>query len=273
MPELPEVETVRRQMDAALRGAVVADVAVKFGGRIIGGAAGFTEGIRGRTIEAVERRAKLLAVRLSGGKTVIAHLKMTGRFLLSGAPVEPSLHTHVVFSLSDGRQLSFADVRKFGYLRLVPDEALESDVYAAYGPEPLADGFSAVTMADRLRKWPRRKVKPALLAQECIAGIGNIYADEACWGAGLSPTRTVESLSDAEIAALWRGTRESMEASLRRRGTSANDYVDLYGEKGTAYGHLAVYGREGEPCSRCGGIIEKIRLAGRGTHYCPRCQR
>jgi len=273
MPELPEVETIRRQMDKGVAGRKVLGVVVRYGGRISPKAAAFAKGITGAKITSVDRRAKLLVVRLSNGNALVTHLKMTGRYLLVPAGAAPSLHTHVVFRLSGGKDLHFEDTRKFGYLRLHRADELEATVFAKYGPEPLERAFTAARFAECLRARPRKKLKPLLLDQSCVAGIGNIYADEGLWRAGVRPQRTVASLTDDELRRLHDGVVTSMRLSLKLGGTSSDNYVNLFGERGKNAPKLNVYGRGGKPCLRCKKPITKVFFGGRGTHFCRVCQK
>jgi formamidopyrimidine-DNA glycosylase len=275
MPELPEVETIRRQLASAVVGRTVASVTVRYAGRINVGARTFARKLTGAKVTDVGRRAKLLLIGFDGGDTLVAHLKMTGRFLLVPSGTAPSKHVHVVFKLSGGHDLFFEDTRKFGYLKLVPTGDLERKVFAPlkYGPEPLEPSFTFAAFAGCIRAHGTKRIKPLLMDQTCIAGIGNIYADEACWYAKVLPGRKASGLSDAELKGVWRGAVSSMRASLASRGTSADMYLDLYGRKGTYLPKLKVYDRQGKRCTRCGGTIVKVRLAGRGAHYCPDCQK
>lgn len=276
MPELPEVETIRRQMERALKGKRVEGVEVRFSGRLLGvSKAAFEKAARGARFIGFGRRAKLLLLHLSNDRTIVAHLKMTGRFLLAGADGKPGKHVHAVFSLSDGKKLLWEDVRKFGYLKLFRTGELDEKLFAkeGYGPEPLDPKFTFRKFKMCLTAHPNKKVKPLLMEQACIAGIGNIYAEEALWEAKVHPARKAGDLSDAELRGIYRGALKTLRASIARRGTSADMYLDLYGRKGENVPNLKAYGREGEPCRRCRTPIEKIRVAGRGTHFCPRCQK
>ena len=274
MPELPEVETIRRQMQKEIVGAKILGVDVRFSGRLNVKPAEFSRGVTGARIVGVGRRAKLLLIGLSNGRTMVVHLKMTGRFLLSKGKGTPNKHTHLVFRLSGGRTLMFEDVRKFGYVKLLRTDDLEEKVFARerYGPEPLEPSFTPEVFAACVRQRPNKKIKPLLMEQACIAGIGNIYADESLWRARVRPQRRAGSLTAAELRALHAGVLESLRGSLAVRGTSADMYVDLFGERGNNVARLNVYGREGEPCRRCRGPIKKVFFAGRGTHFCPKCQ-
>jgi len=275
MPELPEVETVRRQMEKELMGSKILGVKARFGGRIFPSSAALAEAAAGASFKGFGRRAKLLLLHLSNGWTIVTHLKMTGRFLLAPAGYEPKKHDHIVFRLPKG-SLVFNDVRKFGYLKLFRTGELEEKVFdkEGYGPEPLAPSFTFEKFRACLTARPKKKIKPLLMEQSCIAGIGNIYADEACWYGRTRPTRMVGTLSEVELKGIYRGALKSMKDSLDRRGSSAEDFMDLYGKEGDNVPHLRVYGREGEKCRRGdGGRVKKIRIGSRGAHFCPKCQK
>jgi formamidopyrimidine-DNA glycosylase len=275
MPELPEVETIRRQLEKEAVGLKVVGVDVRWGGRLSPKPNEFSAAVSGRKIAGVGRRAKLLIVNFSGGKSLVIHLKMTGRLLLVPGTTPPGRHTHVVFSLSDGRKLFFEDIRKFGYIRLYETGSLESDVFTKekYGPEPLSPSFSLDSFSGCLRRRPESRVKAALMDQSCLAGIGNIYADESLWRGGLRPNRRVGSLKEVEFRRLYRGAVASLRDSIKHGGSSSDDYLDLYGRQGGNVPRLKVYGREGKPCRRCGRPIVKVRQGGRGTHFCKYCQK
>lgn len=275
MPELPEVETIRRQMEEKLRGARIKNVAVRYGGRLFPSANEFIRACEEATLVRFDRRAKLLLMHLDSGHTVLVHLKMTGKFVLHQTPAEPTKHTHLVFSLADGRELHFEDIRKFGYLKAVRTEALQEEIFAreSYGPEPLAADFTEAVFEERLKRKKAKQVKPILMDQTCIAGIGNIYADEACFLANIRPTRRVASLTKIELHRLYEGVRSVLLASLRHGGASANNYRNLFDEKGDSVRYFAVYGRTGDPCHACGTEITRIRIGTRSAHYCAKCQK
>ncbi len=275
MPELPEVETLRRQMEKALAGRKIKSVEVRFGKKIFPSPAALVKATTGAKFKAFGRRAKLLLAHLLSGWTIVTHLKMTGSYLLKKEGETPSKHTHVVFHLDKKEQLWFEDVRKFGFLKVVKTANLEKDVFDAegYGPEPLDASFTFKRFKMCVTGNPRKKIKPLLLDQSCIAGIGNIYADETCWYAKVHPERTVGSLTEKELKGVYDGAIKSLGASVKRLGSSSDNYRDLYGEKGGNVPHLWVYARDGKPCRRCGASLKKMRVAGRGAHYCPVCQR
>ena len=274
MPELPEVETLRRQMEKALVGRKILGVDVRFGGRVRPSPKAL-DALVGAKFTAFGRRAKLLLTHLSNGFTVVTHLKMTGSYLLKDAGETPTKHAHVVFHLDKKKDLWFEDVRKFGFLKVLKTADLEKEIFdkEGYGPEPLDPSFTFAKFKMCVTGRPSKKIKPLLMEQSCIAGIGNIYADEAVWYGRVHPERTVGSLSEKELKGVYDGALKSLRASVKRLGSSSDNYRDLYGEKGGNVPHLWVYGREGKPCRRCGTKLKKIRVAQRGAVYCPACQK
>lgn len=274
MPELPEVETIRRQLHRRLAGSKIVEVKVWRSGRETPRSIRLSAALVDRTIVSVERRAKLLIWKLDHGQSLVAHLKMTGRFVFVSSSHEPAKHDRIGFSLRRRGQnirVVWSDVRQFGFIRLVSTSTLKK-LLETYGPEPLK--ISPEKLAERLKSGSVRKLKSALLDQTVIAGIGNIYADEVCHRAGLLPTRRLASLSSRERVGLARVIQSVLRAAVAERGTSADDYVDAQGKPGNFLKFLRVYGRAGKPCRSCHqGIIKKIVLGQRGTHYCTRCQR
>lgn len=275
MPELPEVETIRLQLQRRVKGKKITSVEVIFGRKINVPAAKFIRAVKGAKIEAVGRRAKLLLIQLSNGLTMMIHLKMTGRVLLRPRGEKPGKHTFVVFGLSGGEQLFWEDVRKFGFLKLVPTRELPAYwKKEGFGPEPLARDFTPEVLRACLTQHKGKKIKPLLMEPRCVAGLGNIYAAEALWYARVHPGRAAGALTDVEMQELYEGIGRVLSAAIRHRGTSADSYVDLFGEVGEFVPRLKVYGRAGKPCGRkCGALIKKVTLGGRGTYFCPECQK
>jgi formamidopyrimidine-DNA glycosylase len=276
MPELPEVETIRRDLEARIVGRRITAVRVPPDtGKpvpVLKGIdeAAFREGVVGARIEAVERRGKYLALRLDTSSTIAVHLRMTGRLLHREAGADPDGFLRLVLSLDDGCELRFTDVRKFGGFWLVEDIAHASAT--GLGPEPLSEGFTVAHLAGALagRKAP---VKAILLDQRHIAGIGNIYADEACFAAGIDPRRLGADVTPGEVEALHAAVRNVLLSGVESRGASFRDYVDADGESGNMQMHVKVFRRTGKPCYACGSTIERTKVGGRSTHYCPKCQR
>jgi formamidopyrimidine-DNA glycosylase len=281
MPELPEVETVARD----LRGLVV-------GARIVGSRTSwirtlrsqdperFTAAVVGRTIMGTSRRAKLVVLDLDDGSAITIHLKMTGQLFVvpSGLPEDP--YTRQVIELADGRELRFRDIRKFGRIGLARRDGPAGDLrgelggaksFKGFGPEPLDPAFTARIFRAGLRAR-RGRLKPLLLDQSFIAGIGNIYADEALWAARLHPLRSAGTLRPADEGRLYQAIRRILAEAVERRGSSIDDYTAPDGD-GSMQEHLFVYQRAGEPCPRCGRPIRRIVVGGRATHFCSSCQR
>jgi formamidopyrimidine-DNA glycosylase len=270
MPELPEVETVVRALRRPLLGRTITGARNDWPRHV---AVPLPEELRqritGRRIEAIDRRGKYLVFTLSDDETLIVHLKMTGHLSVVPAETPADPYAHTVFELDDGRELRFRDPRKFGRIYLVHDPA---DVLGPLGPEPLPEDFTAQALEERLR-GRKRVLKPLLLDQTFIAGIGNIYADEALFYAGIRPTRRSDTLTGEEIAALHAAIRKVLAMGIEREGASITNYVKPDGQKGDMQNAVSVFRRTGQTCYRCGGPIERIILGGRSTHYCPHCQR
>jgi formamidopyrimidine-DNA glycosylase len=228
--------------------------------------------MEGRRIESVSRRGKYLVLRLHGNRHLVVHLKMSGSLVLKNQGERPEPAARAIFALADGRRLCFNDTRKFGELHAVRDPR-DIPGFARLGPEPLASGFSKVELRRRL-KGRRSRIKALLLDQRFLAGVGNIYASEALHVAGIRPGRRACSLSRREAEALYRSLRRVLRRAIELQGTSIDGfYRDASGRPGRFSEELAVYGRVGEECHSCGTVIRKISLGGRGTFFCPCCQR
>ncbi len=281
MPELPEVETVVRGLRASLIGGTVTEVKIHWSGSI--GASDpelFAQRLTGRTVTGVGRRGKWIVIDLDDGQTLLIHLRMTGQLLLEPpeCPEDKDRerdYTRVVFLLSEspGRErgrLRFSDMRKFGRLILTDDP---SDVLGELGPEPLADDFT-VERFERMLAERRGRIKSLLLNQRFLAGLGNIYVNEALWQARIHPLRPADSLSSEEVEKLHRAIRSLLRAAIIEGGTTLENgnFKQTNGEAGEFAGQLLIYGREGEPCGCCGTPIERIRVGQRGTYVCPECQ-
>jgi formamidopyrimidine-DNA glycosylase len=271
VPELPEVETVAQGLRQPLVGRTITGVVVRWPRTVSFPAVDeFQRCIVGRRVAAVGRRGKYVVVELDEGYLLI-HLKMSGRLQVVPAGEPLDKHTHTFFDLDDGQQLRFRDVRKFGRVYLANDPA---QVTAGLGPEPLADDFS---LDDFRRLLARRsgRLKSLLLNQQFVAGLGNIYADEALFAARLHPLRKADTLTSGEQAHLYEAIRMVLGKAIAGRGTTLDDrgYVDARGQAGAYQDEIAVYGRRGEPCPVCGTPIERLVVGGRSTHFCPHCQR
>jgi formamidopyrimidine-DNA glycosylase len=269
MPELPEVETVVRGLREPLIGKTIVGVRNSWPRHIVlPDLPEMAARIHGRTVTAIGRRAKYLVFDLDSEETLVVHLKMTGHLSVVPAGMPADRYAHTVFSLAGGDELRFRDPRKFGRVYLVRDPG---PLFARLGPEPLDEAFTAEALAGRLHKR-KRVIKPLLLDQAFIAGVGNIYADEALHEAGLHPQRSSHSLKPAEVERLHQAVRQVLREGIEREGASVDRFRQPNGEMGRMQEVLRVYGRKGEPCPRCGAPIERIVLGGRSTHYCPQCQ-
>lgn len=275
MPELPEVQTVVNDLMAAGIVGTTIKTARVFWPRTIAepSAQIFCRRIIGRRVAAVRRRAKFIVFDFAGGGHLLVHLRMTGRLLLTSTALKRSKHQHVILGLENRRQLRFQDTRKFGRLYLVENT---EKILGHLGPEPLADGFSAKNLAASLNAT-QRILKPLLLDQRFIAGLGNIYVDEALWESQIHPQRSSASLSEKEIRALHRAIRRVLRRGLQNLGTTlgtgqANFYSIAY-NRGRNSDELKVFRRTDEPCPRCKTEITRIVVGQRSTHICPECQK
>ncbi len=271
MPELPEVETIAHELRNGSRargpsvvGRVIERVTVKWPRHIARPAPQEVQRrLPGQLIRAVSRRGKYVIFELSQD-VMLVHLKMSGDLTVVPGEAPRDKHAHTVFHFDDGWELRFSDTRKFGKVFVTPRA---EDVTGPLGPEPLARGFTAKKLGALLQQR-RRALKPLLLDQTFVAGVGNIYADEALHRAGLHPLRRSDSLTPAEARQLWKSIRAALQAGLKHNGAS----IDWAYRGGEFQNHFRVYGRAGEPCPRCGGVIKRIVVGQRSTHFCPRCQ-
>jgi formamidopyrimidine-DNA glycosylase len=273
MPELPEVETVRVWLEPKLVGRRFQRVEI-FDPRLTRpeDPAGVAAELEGERVAALDRRGKYLIVRFESGRVLLIHLRMTGQLLhVNGRAHAADAHRRAVVRLDDGSDVVYRDLRRFGTWRLVDEEDLEPYLAQRIGREPLLRSFTSKRLAEAL-EGRRAPLKSALLDQRRLAGVGNIYADEALWRARLHPLRPAGELNRAELAALHRGIRAALRAGIARQGATLSTYRTPDGSAGRMQEEFRVYGREGEPCPRCGTPIEKIRTRGRGTWYCPSCQ-
>ena len=274
MPELPEVEYVARQLRAELVGRVLLETSV-YCLRSIGhmDAAAFTEALSDRHIVGIGRRGKYLLMRLDHDAVLVVHRGMSGNLLLAVSPEDTRAVPYVcaAFRLDDGRFLLYTDPRKFGRLTLMPEADLSAWL-ERLGPEPLDEHFTPDALALRLA-GTRRPIKAALLDQGIVAGLGNIYADEALFEAGIHPLRIAGGLRRDEILALHAAIRNVLQTGIEHGGTTFGRHRDLYDQAGENLPHVLVYRRTDQPCLRCGSAISRIIVAGRGTHFCPQCQK
>ena len=302
MPELPEVETVRRGLERTVVGKTIQSVEIVVAKIFPVSWALIDEVFIGATVVAADRRAKVLLLTLSTGWTLAIHLKMTGQLVVQEPPVLsgrrvlgtgfvaghpekayqaalPHKHTHIIIQFTDGTTLFFNDLRKFGWMKLLaPTPASGAMSIGEFlqslrlGPEPFDSAFTPAYL-EQAATSRRVPIKTFLLDQSVVAGVGNIYADEALFRAHILPTRPAQSLTVAELRALHTSVIEILRLGIEHGGTTLNTYVDIEGSPGKMRDHLLVYGREGTPCSVCGSAIERMKIGARSSRYCPVCQR
>lgn len=269
MPELPEVETTVRALRQPLVGQTIVDVQTSWPRHIA--TPDINElhfRIQGRKVESIHRRAKYIVISLSEGETLIVHLKMSGHLAVFDQSEPSHRHVHTRFILESGKELRFRDQRKFGRIYLVKDS---DQILAGLGPEPLEPEFTVAELQQRL-SGRKRALKPLLLDQSFVAGIGNIYANEALFYAGISPTRHAHTLSSSECAALHGAIQRALNLGLVNGGASIDLYRKPDGSKGNMQNEFVVHNREGQPCVQCGAMVQRMVINSRSTYYCPRCQ-
>jgi len=275
MPELPEVETIKLNLKEKILGKKIIDFRV-FDSKV---ANFISKDIVGSEVSGIERRGKIIIIFLSSKKILLIHLKLTGQLIF-----QPKLPEHypkkeefvrAVFCFEDGLNLYFKDLRRFGYLKLYDSDKKIEDIpeLKKMGPEPFSSDFTVEYLRQQAKRMPRRKIKQMLMDQEVVAGIGNIYADEALFQAGILPMRSAKELTASEWLKLKEAILKVLSLGLKYKGASVDRYLNAFGQKGSMDQHLAVYRRTGLPCIRCGEKIKRVSLGGRGTHYCPRCQK
>ena len=287
MPELPEVETVRTGLSKYLPGKVIADVWHDWPKGFPNAPSDVAKFMLRAKITEIRRRGKVLIIELSNDYSLVVHLKMTGQLVFvgkerfgAGHPNEdlvgelPNKSTRVVLDFTDGSKLFFNDQRKFGWMRLIPTlEIPEIDFMKTVGPEPLEDDFTVKDFIDRLNTRKTAVIKAVLLDQTVLAGVGNIYADESLYMAKIHPSTPVGKIPRTKLVALYSDLRDVLHEAIEKGGSTDRNYVNAEGKKGSYMSFAQVFRREGQPCPRCGTTIEKIRVAGRGTHNCPREQK
>jgi len=287
MPELPEVETIRRSLEKNIIGKKIAEVLVRKKKIVRGGVDDFIKEVVGKKIEKIERAGKLLIFQLLEEKFILVHLKMTGQLIfekgkkvvagghkISDKDIEdlPNKYTHIIFRFTAGAKMFFNDMRQFGYMRLV-DKNEKIKVENEYGIDPLKASFTEKVFSE-IVSVRKKKIKTVLMEQGLIAGIGNIYADEICFKAGVRPDRSANSLSEAEKKRIHKECKNILKKAVKYKGTTFRDFRDGEGKRGGFSKFLKVYQREGRTCLKCWKEkIKKISVGGRGTRYCPVCQK
>lgn len=272
MPELPEVETVRRGLMKIAAGRKIDGIDVYYGKTITNNVEEFRQALIGQTIEKIDRRGKYLLFRFSNDLTMVSHLRMEGKYFNqpNGGPVDK--HTHVVFHFTDGTELCYHDTRKFGRMTLVKTgQEMQVGGLKTIGPEPTAATFKLAFFKKELQK-SRGKIKPFLLNQKHVAGLGNIYADEVLWMAKINPEQPANTLTDEQITALHDNIIKELATAIKYKGTTVHSFTNAFGDAGAFQERLNAYGHAGDKCPRCGTKLVKIKVAERGTTFCPHCQ-
>lgn len=286
MPELPEVETVRRGLSGLIIGRHIKAVDHDTPKSFPNAESDVKEFLIGAEVTAVRRRAKVLLIDLSSDYTLVIHLKMTGQLVFRGEAVFgaghpndsligelPDRSTRVTMTFTDGSHLYFNDQRKFGWVKLMPTlEVPNIDFMKKVGPEPLEADFTPQKFTERFKRRAKTSIKAALLDQTVVAGVGNIYADESLWGAKIHPKRLVNTITKTEFEKLYEELRSVMNLAIEKGGSTDKNYVNAEGKRGSYMDFARVFRRQGKPCPRCGTTIVKFKAAGRGTHICPHCQ-
>lgn len=272
MPELPEVETIRRDLEKTVIGMKIDSIEILDDKRIRNDRSEFLNGIVGSKIVSVGRRAKVFLVELSSGNTLLIHLKITGQLILRDVGSPADRFTRLIFHLNR-KELRFNDMRRFGFLKVVPTAKRNSSPeLAEFGIEPLSKEFTF----DKFKKIignRKTKIKPLLMDQTLIAGIGNLYGDEILFLSGIKPTRTVSDLTDKELKSIFENISIILTAAIEHRGSSVDQFVDIEGKKGGHEPFIKVYRRTGKPCFKCGTQIERVKIGSRSAHFCPVDQR
>jgi len=283
MPELPDIETIKKGLAKKIIGKEIVDIKIETTKSFQGD----KENILGAKIEEIGRRAKLISMKLSNGFNLLFHLKLTGQLIYvengermaGGHPSHdwhaklPNTNTRLIFTFKNGSKLFFNDLRKFGWCKVLTDIELR-EIFEGYGVEPFTSDFTVDYLLRKAKKIPNRNIKQFLTDQEIIAGIGNIYVDESLFLAGVLPTRKLRDLSMAEWQKINVSVLKVLKLGLKYGGTSDRDYVNALGVKGGMQNYLKVYHRVGQPClGGCGGVVKRMTIGGRGTHYCPTCQK
>jgi len=284
MPELPEVETIKNDLRKAILNKTIAEVEIKDKKAIKSDLTDFLSRLKNNYFKDILRVGKLLAFQFKGGGYLLIHLKMTGQLIfcdkkkciagghdLPKVENHPAKFTRVVFKFKNNSKLYFNDMRRFGYLRIVENDNFKK-IKEAYGVEPISKEFDLKNFKKTIQ-GKKKNIKAVLMDQSLIAGIGNIYADEVLFEAGIMPTRPAGRLSEKEQKEIFKAIKIILKRAIKHRGTTFSDYLDAKGEKGNFTRFLRVYGRAGKKCYKCRGIVKKIKIGGRGTSFCPKCQK
>jgi len=271
MPELPEVETIKRQLNRKIKGKKIKTVEVRLPRFVKYPLKRFKQFVAQAKITSISRRAKLLIIELSNEYCLIIHLKLTGQLIFNG---QPTKHTHLIYHFTDGSQLIHNDLIKFGFVKVIPKKEL-TDFFRKekFGPEPLTKKFTLELFKKILSQRKNSKIKPLLMDQKFVAGIGNLYADEILFLAKVLPTRKVSTLRPEETKKIYQGIKNILPLAIKRHGSSFRNYVDAQGKKGNFVPLIKVYQRGNQPCFKCQTKIKKIKIGARSAHFCPKCQK
>ena len=275
MPELPEVETIKLQLDRLLKNKIIASVELRLPKQVKSDKKKFLKLVIGAKIKKVFRRAKILIMDLDNGYHLVFHLKLTGQLIYQKISRQsgnyPNKYSHIVFNFKTGDRLFFNDLRQFGWVKLVSANELKN-ILQEFGPEPLAKNFSFEKFYNIFAP-KKTAIKPLLMEQIFLAGVGNIYASEACFCAGILPTRRADKISTLEYRKLYQCLRKILKFAIQKKGVSAENYLDAFGKKGEMIKYLKVYSRGGKKCKKCGSNIKSVKQGSRTSFYCPKCQR
>lgn len=272
MPEMPEVETVRRSLVPLVKGKTIKKVTLWYPNIVTSDHGEFVQELPGKKIIDIDRYAKYLLFRLSDNLTIVSHLRMEGKYHLVSANAPKDKHDHVEFEFTDGSALRYNDVRKFGRMQLI-DTGTEKQVTSIgkLGLEPNSPEFTAEYLSSKL-KTKKKNIKNSLLDQTVVAGLGNIYVDEVLWQSGIHPLSIANKIPQDKVKLLHKNINTEINRAIELRGTTVHTYLDANGQIGGFQECLQVYGHAGEKCAKCGTILEKIKVSGRGTTFCPKCQ-
>ncbi|QNQ81975.1 DNA-formamidopyrimidine glycosylase [Lactobacillus sp. PV037] len=272
MPEMPEVETVRRTLDPLMRNKTIKQVIVWYPKIVTGDVETFKKTLQGKKIIKVDRYGKYLLIRLSDDMTLVSHLRMEGKYHVTAPDAAKNKHEHVEFLFNDGTAIRYQDVRKFGRMQLViTGTERQTTGIKNLGPEPNTSEFTVDYFAKQLAR-KKKNIKNALLDQSIVAGLGNIYVDEVLWRSQIHPLSKSSAITQAKVRKLHDNINEIIALAIEKRGTTVHTFLDADGKVGEFQKLLQVYGRAGKKCTRCGTTLKKIKVNGRGTTYCPHCQ-
>jgi formamidopyrimidine-DNA glycosylase len=273
MPELPEVETIRRDLNKELKGRKIVKLKLHDWAKMLKPTPGaLAKAVEGKRIRDFDRRAKLLLMHLDDhGTTIAIHLKLSGQLYIRKQTQAPDRFTHVVLKLDKGEELRFNDLRKFGFMKVVENKKDLDKLLSEFGPEPFTPEFTFDKFKNIIAK-SSRAIKTTIMDQSKISGVGNIYADEALWRAKIHPEQSAGKLTEKQLKDLYDAILFVLKQGIEDRGTSVDQYRDIYSQEGRHERNLQVFRQNGKPCPACGTKVEKIKVGGRGTHFCPKCQ-